>query len=317
MKKKSKSLILIFLFIFSVCKAPVRRKIKKDVSKKNTIQEKSKKQKKIISKSYIKKKLQSPSVKVNSGFPDKEPETELKYPDVSIIGHRGDMTIPVFNSVQSFKLAKDLGAHGVEFDVRYTRDNVNIIMHTAYLSETTICENGWVHKKTLRELKECKLKNGEPIHTLEEMLLIIKDWYQLSYLEIKTENRWAIQQTKDVVEILLKHKLQNKFIIISYNVKSLLYLSTRLKDGILAGWDSLDDSGLKYAIKYKFPYLIMAERYVDTKNIKAAEKHGIEIVPYRVYTISEFKRLYELGIRSFMVDDNKLFIDYISSKRIE
>jgi len=55
--------------------------------------------------------------------------------------------------------------------VSFTKDGHNVIYHGPSLNNTTCGKNKYVYDYTLKDLqKNCKLKNGETIMTLEDML---------------------------------------------------------------------------------------------------------------------------------------------------
>lgn len=54
-----------------------------------------------------------------------------------IIGHRGACGHAPENTIASFQKAIDLGAQWVEFDVRFTKDNMPVVVHDAKLYRTT------------------------------------------------------------------------------------------------------------------------------------------------------------------------------------
>ena len=85
MQKRFKSIIALSLFIFSTCNVSVRKKITGEKKVPVGLEFKS-----------------SSTVENEPDAEYKESAIDSKYSDVSIIGHRGDMTIPVTNSLQSF-----------------------------------------------------------------------------------------------------------------------------------------------------------------------------------------------------------------------
>jgi glycerophosphoryl diester phosphodiesterase len=48
---------------------------------------------------------------------------------MTVIAHRGTPLATTENSLSGFLLAKKNGAVGIEFDVSYTKDKENIVMH--------------------------------------------------------------------------------------------------------------------------------------------------------------------------------------------
>lgn len=68
-----------------------------------------------------------------------------------ILGHRGDQASAAENTLSSFKIAMDHGAHGVEFDVTLSKDLVPVVIHDDTLNRTTNA-SGWVSDYNAIEL---------------------------------------------------------------------------------------------------------------------------------------------------------------------
>ena len=54
-----------------------------------------------------------------------------------LIGHRGVKNLLPENTIDSIKLASELGLKWVEFDVKISRDSVPILLHDDHLDRTT------------------------------------------------------------------------------------------------------------------------------------------------------------------------------------
>ena len=52
--------------------------------------------------------------------------------DVLVFGHRGAMARAPMNTLASFQLAYEQGAHGIELDVQLSKDGEIIILHDFY-----------------------------------------------------------------------------------------------------------------------------------------------------------------------------------------
>ncbi len=56
---------------------------------------------------------------------------------MKVIGHRGAPTVAPENTMASFHRAKELGAHGIEFDVQQCIDGALVVLHDFTLDRTT------------------------------------------------------------------------------------------------------------------------------------------------------------------------------------
>ena len=54
-----------------------------------------------------------------------------------IIAHRGDLTNAPENTLPAFRKALDLGADGIELDVRLTKDEMLVVFHDRCLDRTS------------------------------------------------------------------------------------------------------------------------------------------------------------------------------------
>ena len=85
-----------------------------------------------------------------------------------VIAHRGASARAVENSLESFRLARTLGADGVELDVHATRDHALLVHHDAELPGL-----GPIAMLTLADARRVRLGNGEPVPLLEEALGVL------------------------------------------------------------------------------------------------------------------------------------------------
>ncbi|HYD22692.1 MAG TPA: glycerophosphodiester phosphodiesterase family protein, partial [Flavipsychrobacter sp.] len=166
--------------------------------------------------------LQQRSLMIRGTYGNKEKEpTEplvLRYQHplpkkrpLDIIAHRGGARnvdfLPVSeNTISMMKMAAQLGATGVEIDVRMTKDGVPVIFHDSFLSIHTVkgkLYGGLIHNYDLKELQSIELRKGGRIPTLKECLHTI-------LYETPLETVWLdIKKECDLYKI---HKLQEQYL---------------------------------------------------------------------------------------------------------
>ena len=100
-----------------------------------------------------------------------------------VIGHRGFPRRYPENTIASFLGALLYGAHGVELDVRMSKDNYPVVIHDEDL-ERVAGLSMRVSEATLRELKRVHLGMAQTIPTLGEVLEAIPKAYEV-FVEIK------------------------------------------------------------------------------------------------------------------------------------
>ncbi len=81
-----------------------------------------------------------------------------------VIAHRGASAYELENTLAAFRLAVEMGAHGVELDVHGTADSEFVVHHDEEIRGMRIAN------VTLAELRREPLRNGEKVPTLTEAL---------------------------------------------------------------------------------------------------------------------------------------------------
>ena len=100
-----------------------------------------------------------------------------------VIGHRGFPRRYPENTIASFLGALLHGAHGVELDVRTSRDNYPVVIHDEDL-ERVAGLSIRVSEATLRDLKHVHLGMAQTVPTLDEVLDAIPKTHEV-FVEIK------------------------------------------------------------------------------------------------------------------------------------
>jgi len=102
---------------------------------------------------------------------------------MEVIAHRGASSYALENSREALELARRQGADRVEIDVRASRDGKLLVLHDPSLNRTTT-GRGAVSEFTWDELQGVRLRNGEPLLTLEEALDLLRGRIAV-YVDIK------------------------------------------------------------------------------------------------------------------------------------
>ena len=139
-----------------------------------------------------------------------------------IIGHRGSAALLPENTMESFRLAFQLGAPTIEFDVHLSKDGVPVIIHDATLPRTTDGK-GYVSRLTLKELEKFdagyffdpdktgsfpERGKGHRIPTFEAMLAEFKT--QNLCVEIKDSSE---ETTRKTVTLLKKYGADDRAVV--------------------------------------------------------------------------------------------------------
>jgi len=120
--------------------------------------------------------------------------TVLRSHGVKVLGHRGFAGRYPENSLLAFRKAVQVGADGVELDLRQTADGHVVVIHDATLDRTTTGQ-GVVQELTLRQIQQFRLRSvtdgDDSIHenltvpTFEQVLDVLKGTGLYLRVEIK------------------------------------------------------------------------------------------------------------------------------------
>lgn len=80
----------------------------------------------------------------------------------AIIAHRGGSSEGPENTLAAFRMAKENGANGVEFDVDFTKDGRAVVIHDSTVDRTTDGE-GLVSQFTFEEIRKLDASCKHPL----------------------------------------------------------------------------------------------------------------------------------------------------------
>lgn len=174
-----------------------------------------------------------------------------------VICHRGywDTDGSAQNSLRSLVKADSIGAWGSEFDVWITADGMLVVNHDASYGGVTIETAKW------KQLKDMRLKNGELLPTLEQMLKCGKMLKTRLIVEMKphSSREHELEAARKIVRLVRHLGLEARveYITFSYqgmkNLKelapagtSVYYLNGELSPSQL---NELGVAGIDYSIR--------------------------------------------------------------------
>ncbi|MGB7054473.1 MAG: glycerophosphodiester phosphodiesterase family protein [bacterium] len=160
-----------------------------------------------------------------------------------VIAHRGASLHAPENTLSAFRLAVDLGADAIEFDVKLSRDNFVVIHHDMTLKRTTTGD-GRVKDHSLEELKrlDAGVKfdpefAGESIPTLLEVAEIFKNEILLN-IELTNYNDPFDELPARVLKIMQESVNMDRVLISSFNpfaLRAVRQMSMEARTALLLG----------------------------------------------------------------------------------
>lgn len=126
--------------------------------------------------------------------------------NIQLLAHRCGMARGTENTLEAIEQACNDGADGFECDVRMTMDGVPVVIHDADLWRVAI-NRGVISQMTKAELNQVRLRTGERIPSVAEVMDLVKQKYWRVTFELKD---LSPELAKKLVKLSLDHKLSNE-----------------------------------------------------------------------------------------------------------
>jgi len=134
-----------------------------------------------------------------------------------IIGHRGASTVAPENTMAAFREAIAVGADGIEFDVRLTRDGVPVVIHDSTLRRTARLPHH-IAALTWHELQQV----DQTVPSLQELFTLFEANNLLMYLEIKCDSPSERLPLAEVCcKLINQHSLKERVIVGCFDLPAL------------------------------------------------------------------------------------------------
>ena len=214
------------------------------------------------------------------------------------IGHRGACGHEPENTLRSIRRALELGAHGVEIDVRLVHGEL-LVMHDAKLERTTN-GRGYLVRKSLAALRELDAGKGEHIPTLREVFEAVD---RRGFINIELKGRNTARPVCALIhEFIRSHGWHyENFLVSSFNRAELRAVSDpKIPIGLL-----LTRPTRLYGLsarRVRACAVHPAVRFVTARFVADAHRRGLRVFPYTANTPHEIARLRDLGVDGVFTD---------------
>lgn len=233
-----------------------------------------------------------------------------------VIAHRGASAYAPENTLAAFKLAKQLGAEWVEFDVMLSQDEQAVVFHDDKINRTTDGK-GRLTQMTLAEIQSLDAGSWfssnftvEPIPTLSQVLECCGKLGLRANIEIKPEPGRVEVTTVGVMTAI------NQFwslqaaepIVSSFEVKALELarsIDPEIKLGLLM--DKWDKDWLRVAENLAVTSVHCNHRLLNAKRVAQIKQAGFYCLAYTVNKVKLGKRLLAYGVDGIFSDYPDLF----------
>jgi len=221
-----------------------------------------------------------------------------------VLGHRGVPRLEPENTLASFRRAVELGADGLELDLRLSRDGELLVIHDATLGRTS-SGFGWVHLRNARLLRELDAgawfrghPTGDRIPLLREVLADLPDTLTLN-LEIKAGIQAMSRWGDSLARIISDHGARHRVLISSFS-RRVLECVRRIDPSLpLAVLDHRPERALALGAVAIHPHAPAT----TAELVERAHGAGLAVHPWDANQTPELERLIDLGVDGIITDE--------------
>lgn len=205
---------------------------------------------------------------------------------ILILGHRGAAQI-LENTIPSFAKALEMGADGVELDVRQTADGELVVVHSPVVNNMALNVSSY---EDIRHLPD-----GHEVPLFKDVL---KQFGKKSFLDIEFKSPGF---EGAAVELIRKYANPNKVMVSAFDTSTLnkvhdLYPEIAL--GFIYNRTQDEEQWHNCPVDYVIPQFRLASREM----IEEVHGEGLKVVPWTVNEENEIDRLIELGVDGIISD---------------
>lgn len=221
-------------------------------------------------------------------------------PSPLIIAHRGASADAPENTMAAFALAAELGAHGVEFDVRLSADGNIVIMHDDTVDRTTN-GSGRVSEFSVAALRELDAGMGQPVPTLDEVFEAFGP-SMLYNVELKEFGLWGRGLESAVADRIDAYHVHNQVLVSSFNPLSVRRARRQLSATTMTGLVWM--KGPRNLLHLLAPSHADHPHYslVDEAYMAWARERGLRVHVWTVDDAEEARRLAALGVQALITN---------------
>ncbi len=208
-------------------------------------------------------------------------------PRPSIIAHRGASGYEYENSRAAFRRALMLDADGIELDVHATRDGAIVVHHDAEISSR--CHIG---ELTLAEVRQARLRNGETLPLLSEVLELVGE--RDVWIEVKTLPE---AYDRELLAVMDQGPAPERYAVHSFDHRIVRRLGTgrpELRRGILLSAYLEDPVAAMRAVGATTLWQEWLQ--VDQELVSRVHGAGCSLIAWTVNEIGDLERLARFGV---------------------
>ncbi len=226
-----------------------------------------------------------------------------------IVGHRGARQEAPENTLDGFRLLRNLDIHHVELDLHLSKDNQLVVIHDKTVDRTT-AHSGYISDFTASKLSKMNAAHHFPnwgshssIPLLDE---ILAEWQELKsiQLEIKPPNKKQFAKlAQELTTLIQRHQLEKQAIVTSSDTRFLSYMQQHaplIKRGFVAERFSRNPVGI--CKRLHCHYLVLDWRRCNQRLVRQAHELNLHVSVWTVNTINAAQIVSSHGVDSIITD---------------
>ena len=236
----------------------------------------------------------------------------MKQTDFVTYAHRGASHYCPENTMMAFYMGMQMGANGIETDVRRTRDGVLVLFHDETLTRVTGAD-GAVADYTYAELQQLLVKKDElhdKIPTLADFLAHFAYRDITFAIELKAD---GIEQ--EVADLISRYGIAEKTVVTAfelYRLENIKAYAPTLRVGYLTV--AVDDALVDKLVAMNAAEICPHGRDVTPENAAKWHARGLNVRAWGIDDENIMKQVYDAGADGMTVNFPDLLLRYIAEK---
>ena len=212
-----------------------------------------------------------------------------------ILGHRGSPHHARENTVESFLLALEEGADGVELDVQPTRDGIPVVFHDDELPSGEVLAS-----LTLNDLKDAARRNNVHVHELEEVLRMLSG---KGFVNIELKHTGLEETCLQIAQNLMPAETFLFSSFLPEVVKTVRTLAADIPAILIVGENGNLERTLGVARDCDASGIAFYYELIDEELAKFFRNENLPLLTWTVNDPVEAKRLIGLGVCGIITDE--------------
>ncbi len=226
--------------------------------------------------------------------------------------HRGASEYCPENTLMSFYMGIQMGANGIETDVKKTKDGVLVLFHDDTLERVT-GKTGKISDYTYNELSNFTVKKGnlnDKIPTLEDFLSHFAYRDITFAIELKDDDI-----EKEVVDLIFKYGIEKKTVVTAFELERLRKVKkyhSNIKIGYLT--QNIDECVINELININAYEICPVGKDVTPEKVCKWHSLGLNVRAWGIFNEDIMKKVYDAGADGMTVNFPDKLLKYINQK---